>query len=233
MVLGFIWLGLVILELINKSNRFLETLGVAIWIIFIFDFILKLIISTSKARFLRKNVLTIISLIIPAFRLLRIVRFIRLVRVSRGIRLVKMIGSFNRGMRSLSTTMKKRALGYVIILSVIVVFIGAAGLYAFEKEVNEGFKNYSSSLWWTAMLIMSMGTENWPVTPEARVLCFLIAIYGLAVFGYVTASLASFFIGKDAEEKASLPAKNIEFEELKKQITLLRNEIQKLNSSKN
>lgn len=196
-VLGFLWLALLILELINQSNPELQTVGIAIWIIFILDFILKFIISSSKVTFLKKNVITIVSLVVPAFRLLRIVRFVRLIRITRGLRLIKMVTGFNRGMKSLAFTMKKRAVGYVLLLSMIVVFIGAAGLYGYEKDVNAGFKNYSSALWWTAMLVMSMGTENWPVTPEGRILTFMVALYGLAVFGYITASIASFFIGRD------------------------------------
>lgn len=229
-VLGFIWLGLLVLELLDKTGKVLERLGIAIWVIFILDFLLKFIISATKIKFIKENIVTIISLIIPAFRLLRIFRLIRLLRFSRGLRLVKVIGSFNRGMRALSSTMKKRALGYVIILSAIVILIGAAGLMAFEREVNDGFKNYSSSLWWTAMLLISMGTENWPVTPEGRTLCFLIAIYGLAVFGYVTASIASFFIGRDAANSQGAGSKQIE--ELKKEILFMRNEILKLRSDK-
>jgi voltage-gated potassium channel len=136
-------------------------------------------------------------------------------------------------MRSVAFTMKKRGLAYVILLSVLVVFIGAAGLYAFEKDVNPGFKSFSGALWWTAMLIMSMGTENWPISPEGRVLCFLIAIYGLAVFGYVTASIASFFIGRDIEKKPVETAPvSKQMAELKSELSLLREEIVRLRESK-
>lgn len=136
-------------------------------------------------------------------------------------------------MRSVAYTMKKRGLAYVILLSVIVVFIGAAGLYAFEKDVNPGFKSFSGAIWWTAMLIMSMGTENWPISPEARVLCFLIAIYGLAVFGYVTASIASYFIGRDAEKKpVEATTLSKQMDELKSELLLLREEIVQLRNEK-
>jgi voltage-gated potassium channel len=48
------------------------------------------------------------------------------------------------------------------------------------------------------MLLTSMGSEFWPRSPEGRLLCLLLAIYGFAVFGYITASFASFFVGRDA-----------------------------------
>ena len=49
------------------------------------------------------------------------------------------------------------------------------------------------------MLLTSLGSEYWPRTIEGRALCFLLALYGFAVFGYFTATLATFFMGRDAE----------------------------------
>lgn len=50
------------------------------------------------------------------------------------------------------------------------------------------------------MLIASLGSDFWLVTTEGRILSTLLAVYGLAVFGYITATFASFFVGRDAEE---------------------------------
>jgi voltage-gated potassium channel len=52
------------------------------------------------------------------------------------------------------------------------------------------------------MLLTSIGSEYWPRTGSGRALCLLLAIYGFAVFGYITAALASYFVGRDAEKKA-------------------------------
>ena len=49
------------------------------------------------------------------------------------------------------------------------------------------------------MLLTSIGSEYWPRTAEGRLLCFLLSLYGLGVFGYITASFASFFLGRDAD----------------------------------
>jgi voltage-gated potassium channel len=65
-------------------------------------------------------------------------------------------------------------------------------------EVEGGFANYADALWWTGMLLTTMGSEIWPRSLEGRILCFLLSLYGFAVFGYITASFASFFVGRDA-----------------------------------
>lgn len=226
-VLGFVWLGLLIVELVYETSAVLETLGLIIWGIFILDFLVKFIVAPAKAPFLKRNVLTIISLIVPAFRILRIARIFRLLRFSRSLRLVKVVGSLNRSMRALSKTMKRRAFGYVIILSAIVLFGGAAGMYAFEKDVEGGLYDYSTALWWTSMILTTMGSEYWPRTFEGRFLCIILALYAFAVFGYVTATIATYFIGKDAEGSEGELAGARQVEELRTEIRELRDLIQK------
>jgi voltage-gated potassium channel len=51
--------------------------------------------------------------------------------------------------------------------------------------------------------LTSIGSDYFPQSAEGRLLCFIIALYGFAVFGYVTATLATYFVGRDAEAKDS------------------------------
>jgi voltage-gated potassium channel len=115
----------------------------------------------------------------------------------RALRLARLLTSFSRGMRALGSTMRTRGVPYALALTVIVVLLGAAGMYAFERE-HPGFSTFASALWWTAMLVTTMGSEFWPRSPEGRLICLLLSIYAFAVFGYLTATLASYFIGADA-----------------------------------
>lgn len=229
--LGFIWLALLIVELRWGLNPFLEILGTLIWAIFILDFIVRLVIVPHKFSYLKSNWLTVIALIVPAFRIFRIVRVVRVLRVARaarGLRLLRVVTSLNRGMKAISASFGRRGFGYVLALTLIVNLAGAAGMYAFEHEMPRGFVSYGAALWWTAMLLTTMGTEYWPQTAEGRVLCFLLSVYGFAVFGYLTAALASYFIGRDAdnEEAELVGAKPLT--ELRSEIAALHAELRAL-----
>lgn len=158
---------------------------------------------------------------IPALRLFRVLRIVRIIRGLRGIRLIRVVSSLNRSMRSLSNTMRRRGFKYVMLLTIIFVFGGAAGMYALEKG-HTGFENYGMALWWTGMRIITAGSEYWPITPEGRGLAFIIAIYGYGIFGYVTATLATFFIGRDAEESNAPLAGSKELKVLQSEIAGLR-----------
>jgi len=225
--LGFVWLVILVIELIWGLTKPLEYTSLTIWVIFIIDFVVKFILAPGKIVFLKKNWLTAVSLIIPALRVFRIFRFIRLLRGLRGIRLVRIVSSLNRSMKSLGATMKRRALGYVLALTVITIFAGAAGMYAFENP-NAGFNNYGMALWWTAMRVITAGNEFHPITHEGRGLAFLIALFGYSIFGYVTATFATFFIGRDAEEKDAPIAGAKDIEALRKTIQTLSTDIQAL-----
>ncbi len=198
--LGFVWLALLIVELIWGLPKLLGYLSLAIWIIFIVDFLIKLLLAPNKLQFLKINWLTAVSLILPALRVLRIFRAFRLVRGLRGIRLVRVVSSLNRSLNSLAATMQRRAFGYVLLLTAIVTFGGAAGMYALEQD-TAGFKSYSLALWGTAMRVITAGNEFNPATPEGRTLAFLIAVFGYAIFGYMTATIASFFIGRECRRR--------------------------------
>lgn len=225
--LGFVWLVLLIVELVWGLPKILESVSLIIWIIFIIDFLIKFILAPAKLVFLKKNWLTAISLIIPALRAFRIFRVVRLLRGLKGIRLVRIVSSLNRSMNSLAATMKRRAFGYVMMATLIVTFGGAAGMYAFENPAP-GFETYSMALWFTAMKVITSGNEFNPVTPEGRGLAFLIAIFGYTIFGYVTATFATFFIGRDAEEEGAPVAGAKDVEELKNTILSLSKDIQEL-----
>ncbi len=58
------------------------------------------------------------------------------------------------------------------------------------------FDNYGDALWWTANT-MTTGPVEAPRTPEGRLFGWLLSVYGLGVFGYLTAILASHFVGAD------------------------------------
>lgn len=232
LLLSFIWLALFIVELIWGLSHFLDVVGITIWILFILDFGLKFFLAPRKLVYLKQNWLTVLALMLPALRVLRIVNVVRALKTARavrGLRLLRVMTRTNRGMRALAVSVKRRGFGYVVGLTTIVTLIGAAGMYAFESEIPESaLKDYGSALWWTAMVITTMGSDYFPKTPEGRILCFLLALYAFAVFGYVTAMLATFFIGRDAENPEAEVAGSKEIAALQAEIAALRTELQVL-----
>jgi voltage-gated potassium channel len=76
----------------------------------------------------------------------------------------------------------------------------AAG-YQGEVDGGAGFESYGEALWWTATVITTIGPEYWPRTLEGRTLAFLLFVYAFAIFGYITATIASYFVSQDVRRQ--------------------------------
>lgn len=72
------------------------------------------------------------------------------------------------------------------------------------------------------MIMTTIGSDYWPKTAEGRILAFLLSVYAFAIFGYITAALASFLVGKDKESSSK------EIEELRSEVQRLSSEIDRL-----
>ncbi len=223
-ILGLAWLLLVLTELVWGESQLFELAGTVIWIIFITEFAIRLLLAPDRTTFLRRNWLTALALIVPALRFFRSLAVLRAARALRGIRLVRIVGTANRSMNALRVTLRRRRFGYVLMLTALVVLLGAAGMLSFEPAADGegGFTSYGHALWWTAMLVTSIGSDYWPLTSEGRILALLLSIYGLAVFGYITASFASFFVGRDAAEPDAPVAGTAEIQRLIEEVRELR-----------
>lgn len=231
LILAFVWLALLVVELIWGEIPAFEIIVTIIWVAFICDFALEFVLAPHKVAYLKSNWLTAISVLIPALRLFRafkVFRLLQLARAGRGLSLFRLVSSLNRGMHALGASLSRRGFGYVLALTVMVVFAGAAGMYAFEKGAPGGLNSYGEALWWTAMVMTTMGSQYWPQTVEGRVLCFFLALYALAVFGYVTAAFATFFVGRDAENDEAELAGAKQLAALQAEVTALRGDIRAL-----
>jgi voltage-gated potassium channel len=225
LLLSLAWLALIVIDLTGGTSPLLGVLTTIIWIVFIAEFVVRFLVAPNKRAFLKRNWLTLIALVVPA---LRVFRALAIFRAARGLRLLRIVCSANRSMRALQWTLRRRQFGYVTMTTMLVIALGSAGMLSFEpaSEVKGGFSSYWDALWWTGMLLTTIGSQFWPVTNEGRVLAFLLSLYGLAVLGYLTATFASFFIGRDAEEESGPVAGTADIEALRAEVAALRRAIE-------
>jgi voltage-gated potassium channel len=216
-LLSIVWLVLLVVDFVYGLSPLLQTTSNVIWAIFIGDFFIELYIAPKKKVYLKENWLVALSLFLPALRILRLFRGFRVIKFTSFIRsfnLVRILSSFNRSIRTVRHAMRQRGLEYVLLLTALITFIGAAGMYNFERP---GLSSYGDAFWWTAMIMTTIGSDYWPKTVEGRVLTFLLSVYAFAIFGYITAALASLLIGKEKEASS-------------KEVVELRKEVQRLSS---
>lgn len=242
-VLSFVWVGLVIVNLVSGLPPFLQALSTAIWALFVLDFVVEVIVAPHKLTYLRQHWLTVISLALPAFSMLRILQALRIVRVaamSGSFSLLGIITACNRGMVATRRILGHRKLGYVATLTLLITLAGAAGMYSFENpatlrahgygavvQSGGGLHSYGEAVWWTAMIMTTMGSAYWPVTLAGRILCWLLALYAFGVFGYITATIASYFLGRSGQTETQQEEKaaNVDASAIQRELTAMHQQL--------
>jgi hypothetical protein len=95
-LLAVAWLWLFIVELAYGLAPWQQKAIVGIWIAFIFEFLLKLYLAPRRLKYLVKNWIAAVALVVPAFRTIRLLRALRVLRTAR-------IASTGRVVRALTS----------------------------------------------------------------------------------------------------------------------------------
>jgi len=101
-LLAILWLFYFIKELLVGLSPTEGTIVGLVWLLFILEFLLKIGLAKDKLLYIKQNWLTVLGLVVPAFRMFRLLGALRLLRASRVITTTKFI-------RALSST--KRFIG--------------------------------------------------------------------------------------------------------------------------
>lgn len=203
--LGLAFLALLVIDfsgitLSPEQRVWLDWALTTIWAVFVADFLLRLVVAPEKITFLRTNWLSAASLALPFLRPLRALQAVRAVR---SLSLVRLLGGANRGMRVLQRITAGRTLAYVAALTILATLLAAVGVLFFDRDAEGAtIQTFGDALWWATAMVTTINNEKYAVTPEARVIAILLRVFAVSVFGFITASIASYLIGRRAEEQA-------------------------------
>lgn len=190
--------SLVILSLVAdlpKEQGFV--LDGIIWVIFLLDYIVRLIMSEKKWEFIKSNPLDLIA-IIPLDQIFRAVRLIRLLRVIRLISLLK------RGRSFLDVVFEKYNVDKVFVFVIAFLFLSSLSMTWIEPE----FDSYGDSLWWAVVTTTTVGYGDiYPQTPVGKIIASVLMFIGIGVIGVFTGTIASLFSSHHSRTEAdeSLP----------------------------
>ena len=197
--------GVVILESveefsINYTNAFIYTEW-AFTFIFTIEYILRIIISNKKRKYIFSffgiiDFLSILpaylSLIFTGMHTLVILRSFRLLRVFRIFKLARFMGEASQLTKALSAS-RPKIIVFLVTVGIIVVIMGTI-MYLVEGAEN-GFTSIPKSIYWAIVTLTTVGYGDVaPSTVLGQTLASIIMIMGYGIIavptGIVTAEMA-------------------------------------------
>jgi voltage-gated potassium channel len=177
-----------------------------IWALFAVDYGVRLGLAPDRLRFVRTHLFDLAVVVLPFLRPLRALRALRGLGELRALRLLqasRLAAFVGTGIGHAHAIIRRRGLHYVVGL-VIAIMLAAAGLeVAFEAHAKgSNIHTYGDALWWAAVTVTSVGYgDQYPVTVAGRAVAVVLMITGIALFGVVAASIASYFVEQDQDRR--------------------------------
>lgn len=197
-ILALIWAVLVAYELVAPTSQReeLTLIGNLVWAVFVLEFVAKLWVSGRPLRFLRRRWPSVLFLLLPALRVLRVVRALRLMRVLPAARVV---GSSYRAIGTARSLLGGR-LTFLGVATLVVVFSGGQLLYLVEGDAGGGGNgSLGDALWWSANLALSGNAVFEPSSFLARSLSIVLTAYATVVFASLAGAVGAYFVESRAE----------------------------------
>jgi len=154
----------------------------------------------------RTHLFDLAVVLLPFLRPLRALRALRGLGELRALRLLqasRLAAFLGTGFGHAHEIIRRRGLHYVVALAAATM-LAAAGLeVAFEAHAKGStIHNYGDALWWSVVTVTSVGYgDESPVTDAGRAVAVVLMITGIALFGVVAASIASYFVEQDTDRR--------------------------------
>jgi voltage-gated potassium channel len=198
MALGFAYLGIfttqVLVQPPQEIYRGLEIASDVIYWIFALDVVLRAIYLGKRLltiegiiTFFRQNWLGLASLLLPAFRSLRVLRVLLV-------------------LRGLAPFMHNRATKVGLVVGVtlpLLIFTSAVSVLEAERGVeNANIHTFPDAIWWALASVTTVGYgDRFPVTDDGRFVATLLMLVGIGLFSSLTALLAAWVLGENQKKE--------------------------------
>jgi voltage-gated potassium channel len=179
----------IVFSLAGSDSYFVDTVMILAWIVFIADLIVHIRLIPGYLR-TKWGIFDLVVVIMtaPWFLIpgMGDARFVILARLARLVRIVKAGGK--------ELTQLAKQLGRLGILVAIVILTCAYVAYSVERATNPLFNSFGTSVWWAIVTITTVGYGDvYPITTAGRITGVVLMFCGLALFGVLAGTLASFF----------------------------------------
>ena len=162
----------------------LTVAGWLIWLIFVAEFVARLVVAPKTVEFLKRNWWQVAFLVLPFLRILRLIRTIRILRTGR------ILSSAVRSSRSARRILGSRV-GWLAVVSAITALGSSQLLYEFEV-----FDRYGDALHAAALATIT-GEPLAQPDGFAKVLDVALAAYSVVVFAALAATLGAYFLERE------------------------------------
>ena len=152
-----------------------QTLMTISWVAFLCDYVIRLVLSTHRLKFISSNILQGIAVLIPPLRILLLGKVVK----------------------TMTTGAQRRFRGrvrvYALYLTTLTLVVSAVLVTMFERNApGSNIHSLGDALWWTTETVSTVGYgDYYPVTVPGRAVAVALFVNGIALLSAITATISA------------------------------------------
>jgi voltage-gated potassium channel len=165
-----------------------------IYFIFVFDFILRWVLSKDKKAFIKNHYVDLIALL-PF-------HFFTNSPYGSVLKLMRVITYAMRLIHNIKDVLYTNGFIYSLGSATIITIIGSFAIYFFEKDTSTTIKSYGDAFWWSIVTVTTVGYGDIsPTTTAGRIIAAVLMLSGIGFLSMLTSTVSTYFIMKTNEKK--------------------------------
>ena len=199
---------------IKETPTFLHYTDIATTILFIFDYIFRLITADYKLNKKKAlsfvvypftpwaiidliSILPTLTVLNSGFKLLRLFRVIRMLRVFRVFKAFR----YSKSIRIIAKVISKSSNALLAVGSLAACYVLVSALIIFNVE-PESFNTLFDAIYWATVSLTTVGYGDiYPVTTAGRVITMLSSVFGIAIVALPAGIITAGYMNAISEEK--------------------------------
>lgn len=163
----------------SAVHAIVVTVLIVVWAFFLVDYVVRITLAAHKWRFVRANVVDLLSVLFPIARPFRLLGSLQRIPVLRG---------------NSAAHLRRRIL--IIAATFVVMFIYVIALTEYQIEryaPGSNIHSFGDAVWWACVTMATVGYgDYYPVTVPGRILAVVLMIGGIAIVGTASATIVSY-----------------------------------------
>jgi voltage-gated potassium channel len=157
----------------------LTVILVLVWVAFVVDYIVRIILSPDKWWFIGHSKVDLLSVFIP---------------IARPFRLLKYLGRIPLLGGDSGAALRRRVIIIAATFVVMFIYVMSLAEYAAERDAKgANITSFGDSVWWACVTMATVGYgDYYPITIMGRVLAVILMVGGVAIVGTATGTLVSY-----------------------------------------
>ena len=193
-----------------ESSIYFFIARIVIQLVFVADYISRLLKANGKWQFLRHNIFDFIATVSiqPSLSFFRIALILRETGIEDRIKSTQLFKKIDSALNYPKKFISTNGFVHILYINLFAITLGSLAVFYFEKGIT--FEVFGDAVWWAFVTVTTVGYGDYvPKTFMGRIVAILLMVFGIALISMLTGTIATYFNAKKDSQGSTMRLRSL------------------------